>query len=271
MADVEPVKTENTVANADKVNVTPVVAPVAKPAEIVVPFAVAAPVKVEAATPAPAAAPKQRKPRAVKPKAAPKPAAAKTATPRKKAAAVAKPAAKTVSKAKAAPAKKAAPKATTQTAPKASPLKEKIMATKNQDFAEGLKTAFADTQDKAKAAFEKSQAAFSDCAEFTKGNVEAVVESGKILANGLQKIGSSYVEETRSSIETLTADVKEITSVKTPADFFKVQNEVARRNLDHVVAFNSKNGEALLKLVNDVFAPISGRVNLAIEKAKRAA
>ena len=140
-----------------------------------------------------------------------------------------------------------------------------------QDFTAKVKDAMTDAQDRAKAAFEKSTALFSEAGEFTKGNVEAVVESGKILAAGLQGMGKDYVTETKSVFETMTADVKELAAVKSPADFFKLQGEILRRNFDAVVASGSKTSEAVVKLTNESFAPISNRVSIAIEKVKKAA
>lgn len=138
-------------------------------------------------------------------------------------------------------------------------------------FTEGFKNIFTDAQDKAKETFSKTTAAFGEYNDFAKGNVDAVVESGKILAAGLQDLGTNIVAESRSAFETLTADVKELTAVKSPSDFFKVQSDLFRKSFDSAVAQGSKNTEALLKLANEVVAPISGRVSLAVEKVRQAA
>lgn len=226
--------------------------PVALPEEVETavftqPKAPAAPAPVEAASPAPA-----KKPR----KAAAKPQAMRKPVPARKPAV----AAKTVKKV-----------AVNKKTPTISQLKDKIMATKSKDFTDGLKGVIAEAQDKAKAAFEKSSSAIGEYTEFAKGNVEAAVESGKILTAGLQEIGSSYVAEGRNALETLTADVKQLAAVKSPADFFKLQGEFVRRNFDQAVAFGSKNSEAVLKLASEAAAPLTGRVNLAVEKIKQAA
>ena len=44
-----------------------------------------------------------------------------------------------------------------------------------------------------------------------------------------------------------------------------------RKYFDGVVAYNSKNAEAALKLANEAFQPISSRVSLAVEKVRKAA
>lgn len=132
----------------------------------------------------------------------------------------------------------------------------------------GLQTAMTDAQLKAKAAFEKSTSVLGEVTEFTKGNVEAYVESGKIFAEGVQSIGSELVSEGRTAFEAMTGDIKELAAAKSPTDFFKIQSDMVRKNFDSAVAHSSKNSEAFLKLFSDSFAPISGRMSVAMEKAR---
>jgi phasin family protein len=148
--------------------------------------------------------------------------------------------------------------------------KESIMDMTNT-FTDGFKTVVSDAQDKAKAAYAKSTEAFGDYAEFAKGNVEAIVESGKILASGLQGLGTDLVADTKQNVETLTADVKQLAAAKSPSELVKLQGDLVRRNFDSAVAYNTKAGEAMLKLVNEVFVPISGRLSVAMDKLGKAA
>ena len=169
-------------------------------------------------------------------------------------------------------AKRAEPKIV---AAKAAPsFKDTIMAkTQNvtEEFTAKVKEAMTEAQDRAKVAFEKSQALAGEAGEFTKGNVEAIVESGKVLAAGIQNMGKDYVAEAKSAFETVQADFRELAAVKSPADFFKLQGEILRRNFDAAVTAGSKNSEKAVKLANEAFAPIQNRVSLAIEKVKQAA
>lgn len=128
-----------------------------------------------------------------------------------------------------------------------------------------------DVSNSIKEAFTKTSAAATEYGEFAKGNVEAFVESGKILAAGLQELGNSFVAEGKAAFDTATADVKALSGVKSPADFFKLQTELVRRNFDTAVAYSTRTGEAMVKLTSDAFAPLSGRVSLAVEKVKTAA
>ncbi len=128
--------------------------------------------------------------------------------------------------------------------------------------------AMAQAQTKAKEAFEKGTTMMGEASDFTKGNVEAVMESGKIFAEGLQSFGSELVSEGRTAFEAMSGDIKELAAAKSPTDFFKLQGDMMRKNFDSAVATSSKNSEAMLKLMSDAFAPISGRVSMAMEKAR---
>lgn len=134
----------------------------------------------------------------------------------------------------------------------------------------GLQDAMTEAQAKAKAAFEKGTSALGEVSDFAKGNVEAVMESGKILAEGVQGLGSELVSEGRTAFEAITGDIKELAAAKSPTDFFKIQGDMMRKNFDTAVAYGSKNSETMLKLMSDVMAPISGRVSIAMEKARSA-
>lgn len=276
-ADASPEQTTPAVAAATAPTAAVTPAAIAQPAAKIATPAASAPTGSAPATSSPALA-KPRKTAAKAPKAEPKPAVArKPAAPR------------TAAKPKAAPARAKAPakspavKAAAIKAPArpkvsippkppvAAKLKEKTMATKTSEFTEGFQKIAADTQDKAKKAFEKSTALFGEYGEFAKGNVEAVVESSKILAAGMQEIGTGFVAESRTALETATADIKDLAAIKSPTDFLKFQSDILRRNVDSAVAYSTKNSEAMLKLATDAFKPISGRFSLALEKVRKAA
>lgn len=146
-----------------------------------------------------------------------------------------------------------------------------VMNASTTEMTETMQTAMKDAAEKAKAALAKSQAALGDMSSFTKGNMEAVVESSKILATGLQEMSKSYVAESKSVVETMTAEIKDLASVKSPTEFFEKQSAMMRKQFDAAMAVSSKNSEAMLKLASEAFQPISNRVSIAVEKMKQAA
>jgi phasin family protein len=130
---------------------------------------------------------------------------------------------------------------------------------------------FAEFSAKAKAAAEKGAKAFEDINEFGKGNVEALVESGKIAAKGFETLGQDYADYARKQFEGTTTALKGFAAVKSPTEFFKLQADFVRGQFDSFVAESSKNTEAMIKLAGDVAKPISNRVAIAAEKIKVAA
>lgn len=150
-------------------------------------------------------------------------------------------------------------------------LKDKIMATDTTDFTATVQNVAADAQARAKAAYEKLQAYAGEATELAKGNVDAIVESGKILGAGVQDLARSEVEAAKGAFETVTADLKALVAVKSPAELFKLQGEIARRNFDAAVARASRNAEVSMKLANEAFAPISSRMSVVAEKISKAA
>ena len=130
---------------------------------------------------------------------------------------------------------------------------------------------FADFTAKAKDAAAKGQKAFEELNEFNKGNVEALVESGKIAAKGFETLGQGYADYARKQFEGTTAAFKSFAGVKSPTEFFKLQSEFVKGQFDSMVAQTSKNTEAFIKLAGDVAKPISNRVAVAAEKIKVAA
>jgi phasin family protein len=141
-------------------------------------------------------------------------------------------------------------------------------------FAEEAKarteTVVAEFQTRAKAAVEKGQAGLADAAEFNKGNVEAIVASAKVAAKGAQDIAAYSVEYGKTAIEKAVADTKRLYAVKSPTEFFSLQQEIAKANVDEAVSQVSKFTENYLKLVGEIVQPLQNRYALAAEKVKSA-
>ena len=237
-----------------------------KTAEAVSAKAVAKAVEADATPPIDSAAVSQAVAAPKKKKAPAKKVAVKKAATKKSVAA---------KKTKAAAPKAAAPKAKPASATPITQLKDTIMATAKKtattDYTAKAKELAADMQTRAKAAYDKGTEMTKDAVEFQKGNFEALVESGKILAAGMQDMGRSYADEAKSAAETVQGDVKKFAAIKSPTELFQLQGEIARRNFDAMVSTTSKNAEAMLKLANEAFAPVSTRMSLAAEKVRQAA
>jgi phasin family protein len=122
----------------------------------------------------------------------------------------------------------------------------------------------------AKTAMEKGSKGLEDMVEFSKGNFEAVVASGRAAARGAQDIAKYSAEYGRKSIEEANATAKKFASVKSPTEFFALQSEVAKTNIDAMVGEASKFAEGYMKLMGEIMQPMQNRYAVAVEKVKLA-
>lgn len=127
---------------------------------------------------------------------------------------------------------------------------------------------FTDANGRAKDAMAKGSKAVEEMVEFSKGNLEAMMTSGRVAAKGAEDIAKYSAEYGRATIEKANATAKRFAEVKSPTEFFQLQSEVAKSTLDAVVAEGSKFTESYLKLLGEMTQPIQNRVAVAVEKVK---
>jgi phasin family protein len=127
---------------------------------------------------------------------------------------------------------------------------------------------FKDVTARAKTAFEKSSEVAKDVTAFNKDNLEAVVESGKIAVKGVQTAAQTAADFTRKNFEATTTMLKTAAAVKSPTELLKVQGDFAKSQFEAAVAEMSKSSEFTLKLMGEMFQPISNRYSVAAEMVK---
>ncbi|WP_425230943.1 phasin family protein [Sphingomonas sp.] len=168
-----------------------------------------------------------------------------------------------------------APLNPTAAAPAETSSEEPIMATTFENVVdnttEKTQAHVADMTTRAKDAMEKGAKFFAELNSFNKGNVEALVESGKIVVAGAQTMAQDQAAYVRKQFEEATAAARTMTAVKSPAEFVKLQGDYVRQQFDAMVAETSRSTEAMLKLAGQVVQPISNRVAVAVERIKLAA
>ena len=130
---------------------------------------------------------------------------------------------------------------------------------------------FGDMSERAKGAMEQGTRMFEELNSFNKGNVEALVESGKIAVAALQTMSQDAAAKLRTQFEEATATARTMAAVKSPTEFVKMQSDYVRQQMDAMMAETSRSTEAMMKLAGEVVQPISNRVAVAVEKFKTAA
>ncbi len=134
----------------------------------------------------------------------------------------------------------------------------------------------------AAAGFETTQASFKEGVErvmktteeivaFNQGNYEAMVKSGQIWAAGVQDLSRQFAASAQASFEQGMANLKALTSVKSFKEAVDLQSNLARSAIEKTLANSSKLTDASLKLTEQALAPITARVNLAVQTFSTAA
>ncbi len=127
---------------------------------------------------------------------------------------------------------------------------------------------FAQANDQTKGAMEKGTKMVEEMNVFTKGNVEAMVESSKIAVKGMEQLAQDAADYARTSLEGLTQAVRTMSTVKSPTELMKLQSDFMRQSFDAMVAQTAKSTEAMMKLAGEVAQPVSNRVATAADKMK---
>lgn len=139
---------------------------------------------------------------------------------------------------------------------------EEAIATAKTNL-EGVLKAQKDQFEKASAQLLKS---YEEVSALTKENVDAVVTSGTIVAKGAEEAGKQVAAFTQSSAETAVANGKALLAVKTVNELVDLQNVFFKKSLETFIAETTKIQELSVKIANEALAPISARVNAAVEK-----
>jgi hypothetical protein len=142
------------------------------------------------------------------------------------------------------------------------------MATQTKTRKSQIDSLVADVKGKAQNAYAKGSAVAGELGNMTKGNVAAVVSSGRILGAGIKELGEGSLVESRQVIDTLASDLKAFAAVKSPAEFLQLQFKLAQRNVDAAFALGTKNANTIGKLASEAAAPISGQVKANVAKIR---
>ena len=198
---------------------------------------------------------------------------------------IAKESAKTARRSRAATARKAKRDATaqkgatrkTRTAARktARATQERIETVTNTNFFNGFEAVpafapfqsfFADANERSQELAKKSQKVAEELADLARANVEALVEAGRVAAEGARSIGQDVVAKQRDSVEQAADAIRALAEAKSPTEYLQLQGEFARASFDRAVAEMSKLTESLVKLAGEAFQPLSNRATANAER-----
>lgn len=151
---------------------------------------------------------------------------------------------------------------------------ESSIKTSAESAATSVEQAVALIQEQSTAAVEAGTAAlkgYEDLFQFSKENVEAFVESGNVVVRGVQDLSKTFVTMAQESIDEQVAASRALIGAKSFKDVIDVSSNLAKTNFEKLVAESTRITQLSTKLAEEAFAPLSGRVNAAMERLTKTA
>ena len=102
-------------------------------------------------------------------------------------------------------------------------------------------------------------------AKFHQGNLEAMIKASQIFATGLQDISKHVAENAKATLEESVSTFRALTTVKSVKEALELQSNFARASIEKAMSEGSKLTETSLKLAEQAYAPLTARVNAAVE------
>lgn len=140
-----------------------------------------------------------------------------------------------------------------------------------KDSMSGAVAGFEKTQAEVKANMDKAMKTAEEFISFGQGNVEAMLKSGQIWAEGVQDLGKTFAATAQAQLDQTMNTLKALASVKSLKEAIDLQTNLARSSVETAVTETGKFTDASLKLAEQALAPLTARMTLAVEKFGRAA
>jgi len=108
--------------------------------------------------------------------------------------------------------------------------------------------------------------AAEEAAEFSRGNIEAFTKVAQLWTVGAQDIARQYMAVAQSYTDTALEGAKAMASVKSLKEAAEIQASLTKATMEKAMNDAVKMNEATFKLAEQAFAPLTARVQLAVEK-----
>lgn len=99
-----------------------------------------------------------------------------------------------------------------------------------------------------------------------KDNVEAFVQSSKILTKGMEDLTKAFFDLAQNSMEQSVSASQAMMKAKSLKEVTELQNDLAKKSFDQFVAEGTKLSELSIKVANDAAEPLTSRVNEVVSK-----
>jgi phasin family protein len=125
---------------------------------------------------------------------------------------------------------------------------------------------FSEANERSQEFVKRSQKVAEELSDLARANVEAVVEAGRVAAEGARSIGQEAVSSSRESFEQAADAIRSLAEAKSPTEYLQLQSDFARASFDRAIAESSRLTESLVKLAGEAFQPLSNRASANAER-----
>ena len=102
----------------------------------------------------------------------------------------------------------------------------------------------------------------------TKGGAEALTESGNASRAAVQELTKAYQELATKNAKNLTAAVQALSAVKSPTEFFELQQKLIKDGVEAAVAVSRHIAQLTTAVFSAAFEPVKKQIE-AVQKTAR--
>ncbi|WP_162906760.1 phasin family protein [Algihabitans albus] len=110
---------------------------------------------------------------------------------------------------------------------------------------------------------------YDEFSTLNKGNMDAFVKSGTIVAKGFESLSKEMMGFAQEAMEANMAAAKKVFGAKNLQEMLDLQSGMARTNFDKVMAESAKLAELSAKVANEAVEPLQACMQATFEKASK--
>jgi len=133
------------------------------------------------------------------------------------------------------------------------------------NLTEGMSAAVEQSQAKLKDGIEKSSKQAEKIVRFGQANIEALTKSSQIWVEGVQDLSQQVADSFQASVLETMGVLGTLGTAKSLKEAIDRQSGLARTALEKAMSESGRLRQASLKLIEQALAPLTARVNVAVE------
>lgn len=131
-----------------------------------------------------------------------------------------------------------------------------LMTAQTEQAITMAKASFEQIATKSREAMEQSMKTIGVVTEMTRGNMDALLESSRAAAGGIQVIAQEVAEYGKQTFERTTAAGRTMALARTAPELMQLQSEFARTEFTTAIAEYSKLSQTMFQTMTAMFEPL---------------